>query len=61
MARDVSCGEHCCSQAGYDRKLVFKVDSLNILIRETQPQEWAKIERQYGVALPRPLPQAPVR
>ena len=36
------------SQAGYDRKLALKVDSLIGFIRETQPQEWAKIERQYG-------------
>ena len=36
------------SQADYDRKLALKVDSLIGFIRETQPQEWAKIERQYG-------------
>lgn len=36
------------SQVDYDRKLALKVDSLIGFIQETQPREWAKVERQYG-------------
>lgn len=36
------------AQADYDRKLALKADSLVGFVRETQPKEWAKIEKQYG-------------
>lgn len=36
------------AQADYDRKLALKTDSLIDFIRETQPEEWAKIEGLYG-------------
>jgi type I restriction enzyme R subunit len=36
------------AQADYDRKLALKVDSLVGFVKETQPQEWAKIEGLYG-------------
>ena len=36
------------AQADYDRKLALKVDSLVGFVRETQPEEWAKIEGLYG-------------
>ncbi len=36
------------AQADYDRKLALKVDSLIDFVRETQPEEWAKIEALYG-------------
>lgn len=36
------------AQADYDRKLALKADSLVRFVRETQPKEWAKIEKQYG-------------
>ncbi len=35
-------------QADYDRKLALKVDSLINFVKETQPEEWAKIEGLYG-------------
>ncbi|MDU6011470.1 MAG: type I restriction endonuclease [Slackia sp.] len=35
-------------QADYDRKLALKVDSLVGFVKETQPEEWAKIEGLYG-------------
>lgn len=35
-------------QSDYNRKLALKVDSLIGFVRETQPQEWAKIEKLYG-------------
>lgn len=35
-------------QADYDRKLALKVDSLVEFVKETQPEEWAKIEGLYG-------------
>lgn len=37
-----------CAQADYDRELALKIDSLIGFIRETQPEEWAKIEGLYG-------------
>lgn len=37
------------SQADYDRKLALKVDSLVGFVKETQPEEWAKIEGLYGL------------
>lgn len=36
------------AQAAYDRKLALKVDSLIGFVRETQADEWAKLEKQYG-------------
>lgn len=36
------------AQADYDRKLALKVDSLVGFVKQTQPKEWAKIEKQYG-------------
>ena len=36
------------AQADYDRRLALKVDSLVGFVQETQPEEWAKIERLYG-------------
>lgn len=39
---------NACAQADYDRKRALKVDSLVGFVRETQPREWQKIERQYG-------------
>ena len=36
------------AQADYDRNLALKVDSLIAFVRETQPEEWAKIEKLYG-------------
>lgn len=36
------------AQTDYDRSLAFKVDSLISFIKETQPEEWAKIESLYG-------------
>ena len=36
------------AQADYDRKLALKVESLVGFVRETQPEEWAKIEGLYG-------------
>lgn len=36
------------AQADYDRKLAFKVESLVGFVRETQPEEWAKIVSLYG-------------
>ncbi|MBQ9042404.1 MAG: hypothetical protein IJ111_06275, partial [Eggerthellaceae bacterium] len=36
------------AQADYDRKLALKVDSLISFVKETQPEEWAKIEGLYG-------------
>ena len=36
------------AQGDYDRKLALKVDSLVGFVRETQPEEWAKIEGLYG-------------
>ena len=35
-------------QKDYDRKLALKTGSLVGFVRETQPKEWAKIERLYG-------------
>ena len=35
-------------QADYDRKLALKGDSLVGFVKETQPEEWAKIEGLYG-------------
>ena len=46
------------SQADYDRKLALKVDSLVGFVKETQPEEWAKIEGLYGFAYTRALSQA---
>ena len=39
---------NACAQADYDRELALKVDSLVGFVRETQPEEWAKIEGLYG-------------
>ena len=36
------------AQADYDRKLALKIDSLVGFVKETQPEEWAKIEGLYG-------------
>lgn len=36
------------AQADYDRNLALKVDSLVGFVKETQPEEWAKIESLYG-------------
>ena len=36
------------AQADYDRKFALKTESLIGFIRETQPEEWAKIEKLYG-------------
>jgi len=36
------------AQADYDRKLALKVDSLVGFVKETQSEEWAKIEGLYG-------------
>lgn len=36
------------AQADYDRKRALKVNSLLDFIRETQPQEWAKLDKLYG-------------
>ena len=36
------------AQVDYDKKLALKVDSLVGFVRETQPEEWAKIEGLYG-------------
>ena len=36
------------AQKDYDRKLALKVDSAIGFVRETQPGEWAKIEKLYG-------------
>ena len=36
------------AQADYDRKLALKADSLVGFVRETQPDEWAKLEGLYG-------------
>ena len=41
-------GSNAAAQADYDRKLALKVDSLIGFIKETQPEEWAKIEGLYG-------------
>ena len=37
------------AQKDYDRSLALKIDSLIGFVKETQPKEWAKIERMYGV------------
>lgn len=39
---------NACAQADYDRKLALKVNPLIGFVRETQPEEWAKIEGLYG-------------
>lgn len=39
---------NACAQRDYDRKRALKVDSLIGFVRETQPEEWAKIEGLYG-------------
>ena len=36
------------AQADYDRKRALKVGSLVGFVRETQPEEWAKVEKLYG-------------
>lgn len=36
------------AQLDYDRKLALKTDSLISFVKETQPDEWAKIEGMYG-------------
>lgn len=41
-------GSFAESQADYDRKLALKVDSLVSFVRQTQPDEWGKIEGLYG-------------
>lgn len=37
------------AQKDYDRSLALKVDSLIGFVKETQPEEWAKIEGMYGM------------
>lgn len=37
------------AQADYNRKLALKTESLIGFIKETQPKEWAKIQKMYGV------------
>lgn len=37
------------AQADYDRKRALKTESLIGFVKETQPEEWAKIEKMYGV------------
>lgn len=37
------------AQADYDRNLAFKVESLIGFVKETQPEEWAKIESLYDI------------
>lgn len=41
-------GSFAESQADYDRKLALKMDSLVSFVRQTQPDEWGKIEGLYG-------------
>lgn len=41
--------ENADAQKDYDRSLALKVDSLIGFVKETQPKEWAKIERMYGM------------
>lgn len=36
------------AQADYDRKRALKTESVIGFVRETQPEEWAKIEKMYG-------------
>lgn len=36
------------TQADYDRKRALKTESVIGFVRETQPEEWAKIEKMYG-------------
>ena len=36
------------AQTDYDRKIALKIDSLVGFVKETQPEEWAKIEGLYG-------------
>ena len=40
---------NACAQADYNRELALKVESLVGFMRETQPEEWAKVEGLYGV------------
>lgn len=41
--------DNACAQADYNHELALKVESLVGFMRETQPEEWAKIEGLYGV------------
>ncbi|WP_165246964.1 type I restriction endonuclease subunit R [Adlercreutzia sp. ZJ141] len=41
-------GNQLAGQHDYDRKLALKTHSLISFIKETQPDEWAKIEKLYG-------------
>ena len=43
-------GGFACDQEDYDRKLALKADSLVNFVKETQPDEWTKIEGLYGAA-----------
>ncbi|MEI3376392.1 MAG: type I restriction endonuclease [Coriobacteriales bacterium] len=40
--------EWAVAQKDYDRQLAIKTDSLLSFIKETQPNEWAKVEALYG-------------
>ena len=42
------CGWMSATANDYNRKLALKIDSLVGFIRDTQPEEWAKIESMYG-------------
>ena len=44
----VTGGGFAVGQLDYDRELALKVDSLVDFVKETQPAEWAKIEKLYG-------------
>lgn len=48
--RELERDDFSLAQKDYDRKLALKTDALIGFVKETQPKEWAKIQKLYGAA-----------